>query len=339
MSVYYDKSKLLGYNRLFNFVIGARGIGKTYAFKSWAVTDYLSNGNRTWWVMRFRTETDKITTGSRFFADITDRFPDLSFKIESYIGYLKRDSDPESEKDWEPFISFQSLSESAVKAISDPKCNKIVFDEFIPIPGVRHLKNEVEKFLEFYFTISRGRDVRAFFLANNVTIASPYFTYFKIKPGNKEFTQYPEIVIQNARQQAFTERMKLTRFGKLIDRTHYSDYAIDNKSLADSESFVDPKIPQRNREIFRLKSEYGVFVIYVCQPASLYIRKTTAPANGTVVYAVDLTLHDETTIALSTQYKMVKTMINRYYSEGLMIFSDVATKSEFLQSFQSILKI
>lgn len=331
--MFYDKSKLLGYNRLFSFVIGARGIGKTYSFKTWAITDYLSTGRTAWWVMRYRTETDKITTGSRFFADITDRFPDLSFRIEGTVGSLSRDGET-----WEPFINFQSLSESAIKAISDPRCNKIVFDEFIPIPGVRYLKNEVEKFLEFYFTISRGRDVRAFFLANNVTSASPYFTYFKIRPSSEEFTAYPEIVIQNARQREFTERMQQTRFGSLVAHTNYSEYAIDNASLADTNAFVEPKLPQRNREVFRLKSQYGVFVVFVCQPSSLYIKKATAPSDGAVVYAVDLTVHDETTIALSTHYNLVKNMLNRYYSDGLMLFSDVVTKTEFLDSFRAIIK-
>lgn len=332
MNKYYDKSQLLGYNKLFSFVIGARGIGKTYQFKSWAISDYLTHRKTAWWVMRYKTEIDKITKDGRFFADVLEKYPSCEFKIDGPTGYLRRaDSSV-----WDPFINFQALSESAIKAISDPECNKIIFDEFIPLPGIRYLNNEVERFLEFYFTISRGRDLRAFFLANNVTSVSPYFTYFRIKPGNLEFTQAPEIVIQNARTEAFSDSMRNTRFGQMIAGTHYSKYAIENESFADTSAFISEKLPQRSREIFNLKSQYGIFQIFICKPSMLYIRKRTAPANGAVIYA-GFDEHDEQTIELSSQAKMIRDLLSRYYALGLLQFDSINTKSEFLQSFEKFL--
>lgn len=332
MSKYYDKSKLLGYNKLFNFVIGARGIGKTYQFKTWAISDYLAHSKTSWWVMRYKTEIDKITKDGRFFADVLEKYPSCEFKIDGPTGYIKR----AASNVWEPFINFQALSESAIKAISDPECNKIIFDEFIPLPGIRYLTNEVERFLEFYFTISRGRDLRAFFLANNVTIVSPYFTYFKCRPGDQEFTALTEIVIQNARSDTFSDSMKNTRFGKLISGTHYSKYAIENESFADTSIFISEKLPQHSREIFNLKSQYGIFQIFICSPSSLYIRKRTAPINKAVVFA-EFAQHDESTIELSSQAKMVRDMLSRYYSLGLLLFDSMETKSEFMQSFEKLL--
>lgn len=332
MGNYYDKSQLLGYNKLFSFVIGARGIGKTYQFKTWAISDYLSHNKTAWWVMRYKTEIDKITKDSRFFADVLDKYPNCEFKIDGQTGYIKR---PASNV-WEPFINFQALSESAIKAISDPECNKIIFDEFIPLPGIRYLANEVERFLEFYFTISRGRDLRSFFLANNVTSVSPYFTYFRLRPGDGEFTASEEIVIQNARTVAFSDSMKNTRFGKMIAGTHYSKYAIENESFADTNTFISEKLPQRSRELFNLKSQYGIFQIFICHPQSIYIRKRTAPINKAVVYA-EFNQHDETTIELSSQAKMIRDMLSRYYSLGLLLFDSVETKSEFFQSFEKYL--
>ena len=332
MGKYYDKSQLLGYNRLFNFVIGARGIGKTYQFKTWAISDYLAHSNTAWWIMRYKTEIDKITKDGRFFADVLEKYPTCEFKIDGMTGYVKRSASDV----WEPFINFQALSESAIKAISDPNCNKIIFDEFIPLPGIRYLSNEVERFLEFYFTISRGRDLRAFFLANNVTSVSPYFTYFHVKPGNDEFTSADEIVIQNARTAAFTESMRNTRFGKMISGTHYAKYAVENESFADTSTFISEKLPQRSREIFNLKSQYGIFQIFVCKPSSLYIRKRTAPIVGAMVYA-GFDQHDENTVELSSQAKMIRDLLSRYYALGLLMFDSIGTKSEFLQSFEKFL--
>lgn len=332
MGKYYDKSKLLGYNKLFNFVIGARGIGKTYQFKTWAISDYLAHSKTAWWVMRYKTEIDKITKDGRFFADVLEKYPSCEFKIDGQTGYIKR----AASNVWESFINFQALSESAIKAISDPECNKIIFDEFIPLPGIRYLTNEVERFLEFYFTISRGRDLRAFFLANNVTIVSPYFTYFKCRPGDQEFTALTEIVIQNARSDTFSDSMKNTRFGRLISGTHYSKYAIENESFADTSTFISEKLPQHSREIFNLKSQYGIFQIFICSPSSLYIRKRTASINKAVVFA-EFAQHDESTIELSSQAKMVRDMLSRYYSLGLLLFDSMETKSEFMQSFEKLL--
>ena len=85
--MYYDKSQLLSYNKLFSFVIGARGIGKTYQFKLWSISDYLRNGNKAWWVMRYKTELDKVTKDGRFFADIAERFPEYGFRSDSNRRY------------------------------------------------------------------------------------------------------------------------------------------------------------------------------------------------------------------------------------------------------------
>ena len=43
--MYYEIGKALSYNCLFNFIVGMRGVGKTYAFKRWAIQDFLKNKN------------------------------------------------------------------------------------------------------------------------------------------------------------------------------------------------------------------------------------------------------------------------------------------------------
>lgn len=35
--MYWDKEKLLSYNCVFNFIVGARGVGKSYAAKDFAI--------------------------------------------------------------------------------------------------------------------------------------------------------------------------------------------------------------------------------------------------------------------------------------------------------------
>lgn len=330
---YYSKNKILGYNKLFSFVTGARGIGKTYAFKTWAISDYIRNRKTCWWVMRYGTEIEAITKNSAFFADVLNTFPAYCFKVDGNVGYI---AESESEL-WEPFIVFKALSESAIKAISDPQCTKMVFDEFIPLPGVRYLKNEVERFLELYFTISRGRDMRAIFLANNVTSVCPYYTYFKARPRlNQEFTVYDEIVIQNARTEAFKEDMRATRFGRLIAGSHYAGYAIENDSLADTDDFIGA-MPQRHNLLFALRSQYGNMAVYLCEPRLLYITKKF-DRSPSCTFVADFADHTEETIKLNFQYKYVYDMINKFYSNAMLYFDSVQTKMEFLQVFDRFLR-
>ena len=334
MNNYYSKNALLSYNKLFNFVTGARGIGKTYQFKTWAISDYIHNQKTAWWIMRYATEIDSIVKDSRFFSDITNRFPDYSFKIDGGVGYASKGTDPKSAV-WEPFITFKALSESAIKAISDPNCNKIIFDEFIPLPGIRYLKNEAERFLELYFTISRGRDVRAFFLANNVTSVCPYYSYFNVKPSEKdEFTVFDDLVIQNARTEAFKAQMRNTRFGRLISGTHYADYAIENDSLADTAFFVGP-MPRHHNLVFTIKTQYGSFNGFICSPQQLYIKK--AAGDQTQAFVFDPQLHDENTV-LDYRGKYVINIIKRYFALGLLSFEDVRSKSEFLAVLDKYIK-
>ena len=47
--IWYNRSELLSHNGLFNFTLGARGVGKTFSFKLWAVT----SPAQTVWVRRY----------------------------------------------------------------------------------------------------------------------------------------------------------------------------------------------------------------------------------------------------------------------------------------------
>ena len=39
--MYWDINNSLSYNRLFNFIVGARGVGKTYGAKRWAINSFM----------------------------------------------------------------------------------------------------------------------------------------------------------------------------------------------------------------------------------------------------------------------------------------------------------
>lgn len=329
-SVRWNRSKVLSYNKLFSFIVGARSIGKTYDCKKWAIDDWTRKGKKTAWVMRYRTEVDEIVKGNKFFEDISKAYPDYQFKIEGNLGQLRKLVDGIDPKEiaWETFMSFKALSESGLKAISDPDVNKVIFDEFIPLPGIRYLSNEVERFLEYFFTIARDRDVRAIFLGNNVSMVSPYFTYFKIKmPKEGEFAVYDEIIIENCKNEAFKEQMRSTRFGRLVQGTNYANYAIENKSLIDLNSFVMDR-PKNAKCAVKIDSQMGTMYLWTARPSSLFVSLVGNP--DCTCWAVDEVSHGEGKERVDFAGTFAMTLMKKHYRMGSLFFDSSEVKATFM---------
>lgn len=55
-SMYYNADDTLSRNRLFNFVVGARGAGKTYGAKKRAIKNFTEKGEQFVYLRRYDTE-------------------------------------------------------------------------------------------------------------------------------------------------------------------------------------------------------------------------------------------------------------------------------------------
>ena len=56
MSMYYSFDDILSRNGVFNFIIGGRGIGKTYGAKKIAIDTYLETGKQFIYLRRYKSE-------------------------------------------------------------------------------------------------------------------------------------------------------------------------------------------------------------------------------------------------------------------------------------------
>ena len=61
--MYYDYNKLYSYNALFNFIIGERGVGKTYGIMKKAVKDFIKTMNDK---VEYDESGNKISGPSQF---------------------------------------------------------------------------------------------------------------------------------------------------------------------------------------------------------------------------------------------------------------------------------
>lgn len=243
--LYWDIKRTKSYNCLFNFIIGMRGVGKTYGALKECTQNFLDNKKKGvtsqfMYVRRLKSELEKLTImrNGRLFNAVKTEFPTHELKAESNILYC----------DKEIMGYAQPLSTASIlKSDAFPDVDTIIFDEFIiDASGTYHyLKDEVRKFLDLYETIARGRDVKVFFLSNAVSITNPYFDYFHLnKPMNSDiqrFGQSKDILVEFTVNKALSQIKKQTRFGQIIAGSEYSDYAYDNEWLLDNMDFIEKK--------------------------------------------------------------------------------------------------
>lgn len=245
LKYWYDKGQLLSYKMFFNMVIGNRGGGKTYGFKTWAIDDFLKTGRQFVWLRRYGTEIELMRKS--FFEDIAQKYPAHKFEIK---GNKKAGKFYVDNK----LMGFYfALSTSAIaKSSSYPLVDKIIFDEFLIMGNTyKYLSEEVVLLLEFIETIFRNREndpkaiqPRGVYLAgNNITIANPYFLYFNIKPFKQRFyiDKVKGLLVEQYSNKSFIETKKQSHIGKLTAGTTYAEYAIENKSYLDNDKFIAKK--------------------------------------------------------------------------------------------------
>lgn len=228
-SFYYSPQQLLSYNCLFNFIEGERGNGKTYAFKKFVIDNFIRKGIEFIWLRRYESELDDI---NKFFDDIKDKYKEkLEVKGKKFYCNDK--------------LMGQAMPLSkgiTKKSVPFPNVGFIVFDEFLIDKGnYRYLKNEVKEFLDFYSTIARSRDVRVFFIANSISEINPYHLFFNIVPNGRFTKIKDDVILERTDTINFRQAMKKTRFGKIINNTAYSRYAIDNEYVNDNKEFIEEK--------------------------------------------------------------------------------------------------
>lgn len=206
-NIYFDYNKIISYNALINFIIGERGVGKTYGATKLVVNDFLKNKNEFAYIRRYKPEL-KLAIPNFFQAINTNH----EFKNNLYTKGNKFYCDDEIFGYGMTLATAQDL-----KSVNFSKVKTIIFDEFIIEEGQKkfYLKNEVFTFLNLIETISRSRDVRILMLANAGSLTNPYFLFFDITlPYNNDIKLFKDntILLQYIKNEEYREVKKQTRF-------------------------------------------------------------------------------------------------------------------------------
>lgn len=328
---WYNYDRINSYNATLNFILTNRGFGKTFGAKCNVIKKFIKKGEQFVYVRRYKTELNDI---HKFFdsPDLRKKFKTHTFEVKGKTFYI----------DGKIAGYAIALSTSQkLKSVDYPFVTTIIFDEFIVDKGcIRYLSNEVDVFLDLYETIARKRNnVKAYLLANNVSVVNPYFTYFDVTPKKTErFTiaRDGELVIEMCTDTVFINEKLETKFGKLIKGTKYADYSIFNNSLRDSEVFIE-KRPKRNTSpVMSITYNSEVSMIWLDYKTGIFYcdDKYMKTCNEYVLSCED---HNPNTLlnASGINLNMLKQLIS-YFQVGRVRFSDQNIKHLMYDIFRSL---
>lgn len=330
--MWYNFNKVLSYNGLLNFIIGERGVGKTYGATKFVSKKFINKNEEFVYLRRYKTELK---------SSVPKFFDALKTNIETGIEKDKALLDHKfNSKDNKFYIDNKicgyalSLSTANIlKSTSFSKVTTIIFDEFIIDKGCYHyLQNEVTQLLDIIETIGRLRDIKVLFLGNAISITNPYFTYFDLTlPYNSDIKTFKNglIVVNYIKNEKYREIKKASKFGKLIEGTEYGKYAIDNEFLRDSKAFIKKK-SKISKFFFILMLNgrtYGVWNDY--KEDIIFISNDYDP-NCPITFTINPDDHNEHSILIRCRTSSFFSSIIEHYRVARLCFENQQIKNNVM---------
>ena len=339
MSIYYNYDKLFSYNFLIAFVIGERGVGKSFNAKVAVMKKFLKSGEQFLYIRRYKTELD--TALQTFWDDLQ-----MNGYFEDYDLTVKKSKMLTEFRCNGKVCGYAVPLSTAniLKSTAFPKVSTIIFDEFLlDNSGTYHyLKNEVTILLDVIETVFRLREGKTILLGNALNVhASPYFAYWNLElpTDGSEFRTFKDgsILINYIRNLDYRKAKKESRFGKLIAGTAYGRYAIDNEVFRENNNFIE-KRPT-------VSSFYGMIIIngmsigiWDGHNGFLYLSEKYDP-NTLHKFVLDYNDHTEHTIFTSVRENMYIHICMRAYKQGWLKFESQKIKAVALEVLNKCISI
>lgn len=334
---WYDFSLVLSYNAVFNFIIGARGYGKTYGMQKRLIKKNIKTGEMFVWMRRYKDEV--TTTKNTFFAAVGNEFPDWDFRVTGWLAERAPiETRGEKKREWTPVAYFIPLSiAQSMKGVSFDAVTTIVFDEFIIEKGLIHyLPDEAKAFVNFYSTVDRNQDkTTVFFLANSVTIMNPYFIEYEIRPD-----QMPKIstmrngfiLVHFPDSSDFKKSVSQTRFGRFISGTEYESYALDSQ-FADAHNALIETKPSDAKPQFNLETAHGSFSVWYSVKRQEYFIQEKLYKSVHKMFTLVPERMDDTRILVTYNYKPLA-YLRTAFRQGSVLFDKPKSRNAFTELFK-----
>lgn len=332
---YYSFDRIYSYNAAYNFVIGARGLGKTYGAKKRVVNNFIRNGEQFIYLRRYKTE---LAGRGTFFADLAHEFPDHHLRVHGNLAQIAEFEKDEKKRVWQTAGFFVQLSTAqAQKSIAYPAVTTIIYDEFIIEKGaLRYLPNEAKAFNDFYSTVDRWQDkTRVLFLANAVSIMNPYFLEYDIKPDEVgEYSSHAGgfIACHFADSSQFQNEVYQTRFGKFIKDSEYAEFSVGSQFSDNHKRMVQFKSSDA-KYYCTIETGNGTFSVWVEYSGPIFFIQEKRPKSGEMLYTTVPGLMDDGKVLLLHSDKIAQ-VLRSSFKNGRTFFSNPQVRNAFVEIFK-----
>lgn len=338
MGKYPDITQALSYNALINCFVGNRGGGKTYMTMKHCIDSFIKSKFTDQWVYVRRTDKvirDKFNRKKGdLFADMAPLYPEFELSCDGNAMLL----DDGYTTHVMGYGTALSMGDD-FKSSPYPGVRNIFLEEFI-ITNTRthqYLPREIELFYDLYETVARPgsehKRVQVFMCANAVTITNPYFDEWRLEmpePGKiRRFGPDGNVIVWNVVMPDFVVAKKESEFGRLIDGSRYADYAIENKWLLDTSTFLGKK-PQWSRLRLNLVYDGVYYGVWEDTKNWLYYCSTDHNRDCPDTYPVTTDDHMPNTMLAKVARKLpCLKLFMESYECGAVRFESVRVKNKF----------
>ncbi len=259
------------------FIVGGRGVGKTYGALKWAY----ENEQPFIFMRRTQTQLDMISRPELmpFTAINNDIGADIStFNISKYVvGFYHTEINDEGAAVavGDPLAIGCALSTiSNLRGFDASEYNDLlIFDEFIPERHERLIKDEAGAFFNALETIARNRELKGnkpmtvLCLANANNISNPLFIELNLvniadkmirKGEEMRFLESKGIMLLRLKDSPISELKSNTSLYQLTDGTDFSSMALHNNFIALEHDAIESK----DLREYRLQVVIGELGVY-----------------------------------------------------------------------------
>lgn len=322
---YYNFDRIRSYNKMYNMIVGARGCGKTYGAKRIAIKNFLKKGEQFVYIRRYKSEIKEGRKFEQFFDDIRHEFPDHDLTIKGtkaycdgvVIGY-----------------AIPLSTATSVKSVPFPLVTTVIFDEFIIDGGYNYLNDEAIRFLDLCSTIIRDRDnVTIYLLANNVTVANPYYAFWGICPKKSDrFTIIDdEVILEQVSNDVFIKESENNRFTRLIKNTDYYKFNILNESIYDKEDFIKEIKPKYYDDKFVLSIDNMKIQVSFTKDGLVYCHDKINPSCLVYNTSFANAIEGEKVLTMDLKFKLI--YLTEKFRENQLYFKSQIIKQKVILNF------
>lgn len=355
-----DWTKVFSYDADVTMIIGARGIGKTYALREQFIRDWLRDGSRFVAVARYETMIPIIARD--YFGALakpnadgepTSRLMREHHLIFKKVGYTLQCAEIPADKvndekyrvkgsQWDTIGYFVSLSKYQMyKEMTFARVRRILMDEAIierPSMSNRYLADEYDRLVSIVDSVSREQadsglhKPNVYLLGNSGSVVNPYFQHFGVDTvppngfswwGGKTFLLY---VAEN--RQYSKDKAEKTVAGRMSRGAKSAEMANDNAFTVDDDTMIVPKKPRGSDFVFGIKCNGYTFGIWSVWNEGFYYVNSYHPRGDVPIYALTTSDNKINYIMADRTQPQMEIIIDCYKS-NLLRFDSIATRRNF----------